>query len=321
MRLPKTFKRLFIPYHANNHKARLRHAKGFTWLSLVALVLPLLINFAPSKGSLLGYANNISVESVFQLTNDQRIKNGLSPLVADSQLNNAARLKAEDMFKHNYWAHISPTGVQPWSFFNSAGYTYSYAGENLARDFDDSNSVVVAWMDSPGHRENILNGKYQDIGLAVVNGTLDGVETTLVVQEFGAKRSSQKVAAVSSAAVEENKTQVRPSSTPSPTPTVLLVAQITSVPPLSNEGDSQQLTENNMIIGNSNVDSMKISPMWLTKSWTLSIAGLLVMVFLIDMVVVAKVKLPRSGGKTWAHMLVLLFVITAILYTQSGIIK
>ena len=243
MRLPKTFKRLFIPYHANNHKARLRHPKGFAWLSLVALVLPLLINFAPQKGSLLGYANNISVESVLQLTNEQRINNGLSPLVADSQLNNAAQLKAADMFKHNYWAHISPTGVQPWSFFNMAGYTYSYAGENLARDFDDSNSVVIAWMNSPGHRENILNVKYQDIGLAVVNGTLDGVETTLVVQEFGSRRSTQKVAAVSSASVEGNKNQVRPSSTPSPTPTALAVAQITSVPTVIKEVVNHQLVD------------------------------------------------------------------------------
>lgn len=314
MRLPKTIKHLLVPHGANNHKARLRQSRGFVWLALLALFVPTLIGFLPKQGSVLGYATAINVEEIISLTNEQRLKQGLSPLKNDAQLNQAATSKANDMFAHNYWAHVSPTGVQPWSFFNSVGYGYSYAGENLARDFNVSSDVVTAWMNSPSHRDNVLNSKYEDIGIAVVNGTLDGVETTLVVQEFGTRKGTQ----VAKAIAEPTKAVVKPSSTP--TPVAAIMGQT-----MDNETPTVEKVEvMNDVVVNKNPELKKsplISPTTISKSWAMAISLLITMVFVIDMIVIHKIKLPRVGGKTMAHLMVLVFVIGAIIYTQSGVIK
>jgi len=80
---------------------------------------------------------------------EQRVSVGLLPLEANATLAQAAQAKAADMLNNNYWAHVSPDGTQPWSFFVNAGYSYRYAGENLARDFTNPASAVDAWMASP----------------------------------------------------------------------------------------------------------------------------------------------------------------------------
>ena len=100
------------------------------------------------------------------------------------------------MFNKQYWAHTAPDGKEPWDFMSEAGYSYQVAGENLARDFSTTSAMVAAWMASPTHRANIMNGRYTEIGIAVINGTLEGVETTLVVQMFGTPRSSTVKASV-----------------------------------------------------------------------------------------------------------------------------
>jgi hypothetical protein len=100
------------------------------------------------------------------------------------------------MFARDYWAHVSPQGVQPWHFITQSNYAYRYAGENLARDFSDPDSVIKAWIASPSHRDNLLNPKYQDIGVAVVDGKLGGRDTTLVVQFFGTRISGQPLAQI-----------------------------------------------------------------------------------------------------------------------------
>jgi len=105
----------------------------------------------------LGFATDISIQALLKDTNDKRIENGLQPLTLNDQLNQAAAGKAADMFGNNYWAHISPSGKTPWDFILGANYQYVYAGENLAKDFQDSQGVVDAWMNSPSHKENLLN--------------------------------------------------------------------------------------------------------------------------------------------------------------------
>lgn len=135
--------------------------------------------------NILGFATNISVNELFNTTNSKRTENGLPALGYSQVLSNAAQKKAQDMFADDYWAHIAPDGKTPWDFIVGENYRYSYAGENLAKDFLKTDSVVNAWMNSPTHRENILNSNYTEVGFAVVNGVLQGKETTLVVQMFG----------------------------------------------------------------------------------------------------------------------------------------
>src|SRR3989344_5403829 len=124
---------------------------------------------------------------VMNWTNVQRKENGnLPPLKENLVLNAAAEAKLKDMFKNQYFEHVSPAGIGPGELVESAGYEYIASGENLALgNFDGDRDLVQAWMDSPGHRANILNIKYQEIGVAVGNGIFEGHETWLAVQEFG----------------------------------------------------------------------------------------------------------------------------------------
>lgn len=122
---------------------------------------------------------------VVDLTNDERSKNAETPLQRNAVLDAAAKLKAEDMAKHEYFSHFSPTGVSPWHWFDEVDYVYAHAGENLAIHFTDSSEVVAAWMKSPAHRDNIVNGKYTEIGVGTAKGNYDGYDTVYVVQLFG----------------------------------------------------------------------------------------------------------------------------------------
>ena len=177
----------FIPRHSNNFKAKLLHHDALTGYLMFALVLTISISVVQrDTGSILGYATDISPTKLFELTNGERENEHLSTLTYNNNLAEAAREKALNMFKNNYWAHYGPNGETPWQFVLEAGYQYEYAGENLAKNFLLSDGVMEAWMDSETHRENILRDEYTEVGFAVVNGLLEGEETTLVVQMFGA---------------------------------------------------------------------------------------------------------------------------------------
>ena len=91
------------------------------------------------------------------LANESRLAYNEVPLVPNEKLTHAAQLKGEDMAANNYFAHNSPEGVTPWYWFKQAGYSFLYAGENLAVDFTESRDVENAWLNSPLHRANILN--------------------------------------------------------------------------------------------------------------------------------------------------------------------
>lgn len=186
---------LFLPHHTNNQRAKFLHPSALSVVIGVFVLFQIAINqLTIIYPQILGYASNISTEEILRLTNIERKNNGVGEVVLDSQLNIAAAQKAADMMARDYWAHISPTGTQPWTFINESGYSYRYAGENLARDFSDPDSVVRAWMASSSHRDNLLNARYQDMGIAVIDGKLGGRETTLVVQMFGTKISAPVMA-------------------------------------------------------------------------------------------------------------------------------
>ncbi len=125
-------------------------------------------------------------------TNTDRQQNGNLPaLTENQQLDKAAQTKLQDMFKQQYFEHINPQGVGPGDLAKQAGYNFISEGENLALgNFTDDRDLLTAWMQSPGHRANILNVKFQEIGVAVGQGTYQGHQTWLAVQEFGKPASS-----------------------------------------------------------------------------------------------------------------------------------
>ena len=129
---------------------------------------------------------------VISWTNTNRKNNGnLAPLKENALLDKAAKIKLDDMFKQQYFEHQNPQGKGPADLANKAGYAYIAIGENLALGFFENNQdLLKAWMNSPGHRANILNTKYQEIGVAVGKGMYKGEETWMAVQEFGRPKSS-----------------------------------------------------------------------------------------------------------------------------------
>lgn len=179
-------KHFFLPHPDTHKKAHLLSWKAI----LVYIILFFCLRFGVeayglSYPGVLGISSQVDQKELIELTNQERFRYGLTNLSENEKLDQAALEKAKNMFAEDYWAHYAPSGKTPWDFIQRSAYRYSYAGENLARNFTDSQEVVSAWMASPTHKENILNNRYQEIGIAVLEGVLKGQKTTLVVQMFG----------------------------------------------------------------------------------------------------------------------------------------
>ncbi|WP_129727971.1 CAP domain-containing protein [Ectobacillus funiculus] len=120
---------------------------------------------APSTGTLSAYE-----QKVVTLTNQERAKQGLPALQVDSALSKVAKAKSQDMYNANYFSHTSPTYGSPFDMMKQFGISYRTAGENIAMGQKTPEEVVQAWMNSAGHRANILNTTYTHIGVGYVAG-------------------------------------------------------------------------------------------------------------------------------------------------------
>lgn len=123
-------------------------------------------------------SNSYAVQ-VLDLVNAERAKYSLSPLTLNSQVSNVAQVKAEDMRNNSYFSHTSPTYGSPFDMLKRFGVSYSTAGENIAKGQKSPQAVVNAWMNSEGHRANILNKNFTQLGVGYVGGS-----TTYWVQMF-----------------------------------------------------------------------------------------------------------------------------------------
>jgi len=176
-----------VPQKGNHYRPHLVRLHGITAVLVFAVLMQVAYGFVSSgRLEVLGRVSNISASDLLSDTNTERAKSSLPTLTVSDELSRAAFLKAQDMFANNYWAHTSPSGVTPWKWIGDAGYNYDVAGENLAKNYPTADATVDAWMNSETHRANIMNAKYQDVGFAVVDGMLDGRNTTLVVAYYGA---------------------------------------------------------------------------------------------------------------------------------------
>lgn len=137
--------------------------------------------------------SDLTIKGVIEITNKEREKYGLPSLKENSQLDLSAGIKAEDMFKNQYFEHTSPIGTTMSDLVKRVGYDYITVGENLAMgNFKDDEALVTAWMNSQGHRENILNPSYKEIGVSVIKGAFEGRTVWMAVQHFGMSASSCK---------------------------------------------------------------------------------------------------------------------------------
>lgn len=133
---------------------------------------------------------NLNTLNIITEINKIRVNYGLDPLVENPKLDIAALLKAQDMIEKDYFNHYSPEGKAPWDWIASAKYDYKYAGENLALNFFNDQETVQAWLNSPSHKENILNPNYKETGVAILSGSTSTTKEsrTVVVQMFGAEK-------------------------------------------------------------------------------------------------------------------------------------
>lgn len=177
-----------IPYAGNDHKPHIIRHKSLHFYSAVILITKIflvasLFVIYPSVAQF----STITSNHILALVNNERQQRGLPALVLNVDLNKAAESKAQDMIVHNYFSHTSPDGVKPWVWFNQASYDYTYAGENLALNFVEAEDAFKAWLESPSHRDNIVNPRYQEMGLSVKIGEINNKQATIVVQLFGAR--------------------------------------------------------------------------------------------------------------------------------------
>lgn len=286
----QTLAHLFFPHHTNNFRAKILQPPAL--FLLAAIIMFFYVAQVPGRISqILGYtAARLPVEKIFELTNKKRTEVGLPPLRLDTTLSSAAQAKGSDMLARDYWAHVSPTGITPWSFFTKSGYVYRYAGENLARDFDKPEEVVSAWMTSPTHRDNLLSAKYDDIGIAVVQGELGASPTTIVVQFLG-KRVG---------ALEQNFGPV-----------------ISAGPPVSPSSLLPEVKPTSGFLVQASTKQTP-SPFDLKRSLALGLVGVFIVVLIIDMFVVARRRLVRISGRNLAHFGFLLSIGLMLFFVQRG---
>lgn len=280
-----------IPHETNNYKARTIQNTAVLFYIFLFIFLSISKNIV-RQSNILGFATDITTERIIELVNEKRKEANLVPLTSANELQTAATQKAADMFTKNYWAHISPVGVTPWTYITSAGYDYIYAGENLARSFDKSEEVVEAWMNSPTHKANLLKPEYTEIGVAVMNGKLNGEETTLVVQEFGSRSKSTA--------------QVLPGQQ---NPQIAIVP--TFVPP----------AKSGYLDLAAAVDFKAIQlPFKLSKTLSLILVEILLIILFIDSIYIAKNKVYRISGHSLAHIIFFLALLGAMGATGVGAI-
>jgi uncharacterized protein YkwD len=148
--------------------------------------------FKPSNPD--GYTlsqESLTREAIITLSNHARALNGLPPLSANPLLNAIAESRARDMLEKQYFAHVSPTGQQASDIAQSVGYPYKIIAENIGSGtFYTNQKVIDNWMQSPGHRRNMLSPEVAEIGAAVLKGRMNGNETYITVQIFGLQSPS-----------------------------------------------------------------------------------------------------------------------------------
>lgn len=221
LKLKNSLRTFFVPEEKNGYLPKALTKKPLFCYAFLLLVLKILIIlfwiYFPSTQ----LYSAISSQRVLDLINSVRAEKNLAPVSLDIKLAVAADYKSADMLANDYFEHTSPSGISPWHWFNKAGYNYLYAGENLALDFNESDEVFNAWMESPTHRANILNPNFNEIGISVRSGQLQNHQATVAVLLFGQKKATKvkiQTAAQTPAKTPENTNTPAPAKTPQKTP-------------------------------------------------------------------------------------------------------
>jgi hypothetical protein len=190
-----------LHYHSRFHIGHSLMVFGTSLMLVVALV----ISFIP-----VSRVTAFGTSEIASLSNQARGANGIAALSVNSALTAAAQEKATHMAVNSYFEHTAPDGTTGWYFIEQQGYQYSMAGENLAATNESPNAVVTGWMNSPGHRANLLNANFTEVGYGVsYKGEYQGYSDVYFVVALYAK----------------------PATAPAPAPTVVQSAVAPTPPP------------------------------------------------------------------------------------------
>jgi len=316
-RVTKFLHHLIVPHEGNNHRSKLLHHDSLLLVIAFLFFCSSLMTFGQRNfPSVLGISNNVSINDLLTLTNEQRRAHGLAPLSLNGQLSQAAAAKAQDMLAKNYWAHMAPDGGTPWGFIKGAGYSYLYAGENLARGFNSAPEIVNAWMASPSHRDNMLSANYTEVGFAAVPGTLTGAETILVVEMFGSKYAAKEESA-------ETATQASaPTAVPVPTKVIakVIVPSSTPIPPTLTIVPSQTQEPAPPVA----VAAIQSNPLIDSKSFQKNLSYFLLFLFIavliIDAIIIERKQIARLVSHNLDHIIFLGMILIAAIIIGKGLV-
>lgn len=185
--MPRFVKNWLLPTYANNYKAYLLTNKALIFYTVVLLVANLLFTGASANKTFA----LLDEQQIVALHNRERSKAGLGALKINYTLSLSAKAKGQAMLTNDCWSHYCPEGTSPWKYFRDVGYSYAYAGENLAEGFTNNEAMMQAWMNSKTHRENILKAEFTEVGIAMVVGNFQGIaNNTIVVVHFGRPKAT-----------------------------------------------------------------------------------------------------------------------------------
>ncbi|MCL6096438.1 MAG: CAP domain-containing protein [Patescibacteria group bacterium] len=318
---------LFLPHISNNYRPKLLHHKSI--LLTIAILFFAGFSFSAVRTtfpSVLGTFSDISSEQLLLLTNQKRQENGLAPLSLNQQLSAAALNKANDMFAQNYWAHNSPDGKTPWVFIKGAGYNYIYAGENLARGFNNAQDLINAWMASESHRKNMLSGNYQNVGFAVETGKLNGEDTVLVVEFLGSTAlaavpasTNQLASKIQQEVTSITSSPIPASNTPVPTPTSTPANIVQKVVPSSSLGNKA----GGLVLEANKTPNPKplINSATLSSNVSKGVVALFIFALILDMLVIERRRVVRLVGHNMDHVFFLTLTLLLITFIVKGAIN
>jgi hypothetical protein len=197
----------------------------------IVLVISLLLGISVNSGNLqayvkhpggrvLSYATSMSISGLLADTNAQRTANSVNALSLNGKLDAAAQASADDMAARNYWSHNTPDGNPPWIWATNQGYGYQKIGQNLATGFNDEQTTINGWMNSPSHRENLLDPAFTDVGFGFANNpnytAAGGGPMTIIVAFYG---EPKVLGAATAAPVQTKPVAPAPVASLTPPPT------------------------------------------------------------------------------------------------------
>lgn len=298
---------------------------GKTAMACFVLGIWVLRAFVPSYLPNAGAASGIDSTDLMTRINAERTQRFLPALITNSKLIAAANIKSQDMLDRSYFAHVDPDGNYVWPTIEAQGYKpYKALGENLAIDFTSADSVVTAWMNSPGHRANILNEKFEDQGMAAIYGEYEpGHYTYTITNLFGTliksstptptptptpTQSPSPTQPTPTPAVKSGSTQVTPTPTPTITPTDIPVSASTdnNTPGASQTDKNSGVTQ---ISGNPTESSSKSDGLTTLKIILGIFAAVYAVFLLIDSIIIHRAKIARENLSSSPHALMMLLVV------------